>query len=184
MNPEARIEFARRLQTEGSIRNSEVHFRCKHGTEKVGLGSAELIEIANERCILSVIADITESRQTQERLRESQKRVGGVIDSAMDAIIAIDEEQRIVLFNPAAEKDVWLCCGPCSRYDHRSLHPATLSDRPRRPHTPLRRVRRHRLCCGCTRWLMGRSRQRFPSKPPSLKQIPSAGSCLPSSFAT
>jgi hypothetical protein len=37
MNPEERIEFARRLQTEGSIRNSEVHFRCKDGTEKVGL---------------------------------------------------------------------------------------------------------------------------------------------------
>ena len=37
MNPEERIEFARRLQTEGSIRNSEVHFRYKDGTEKVGL---------------------------------------------------------------------------------------------------------------------------------------------------
>jgi len=104
MNPDDGIEFAKRLQTEGSIRNLQVHFRCKDGTERVGLSSAELIEIANEPCIISVIADITESRQFQEKLRESQERLGGVIDSAMDAIIAIDEEQRIVLFNPAAEK--------------------------------------------------------------------------------
>ena len=103
-NPQERLEFLKRLQVEGSVRNYEVQFRCKDGRGRLGLGSAELIEIANEPCILSVIADITESKQTQKKLQESQDRLSGVIDSAMDAIIAINEEQRIVLFNPAAEK--------------------------------------------------------------------------------
>jgi PAS domain S-box-containing protein len=103
-NPQERVEFVKRLQTEGSVRNFEVRFRCKDGTERIGLGSAEPIEIANEPCVISVIADITERKQIQERLRESQQRLSGIVESAMDAIVAIDEEQRIVLFNAAAEE--------------------------------------------------------------------------------
>jgi PAS domain S-box-containing protein len=48
-NPQERIEFVKRLQSEGSVRNFEVRFRSKDGTERIGLGSAEPIEIANNR---------------------------------------------------------------------------------------------------------------------------------------
>ena len=54
--------------------------------------------------ISSIARDITESKRAERLIQESQARFSGIIGSAMDAIISVDENQRITIFNEAAEK--------------------------------------------------------------------------------
>lgn len=54
--------------------------------------------------MLGIAVDVTERKEMEQRLHQSQERLGAVVRSAMDAILVVDDKQRIVLFNPAAEK--------------------------------------------------------------------------------
>lgn len=48
--------------------------------------------------------DIAERKLAEQRAQQDQARLSGLIDSAMDAIISVDENQNITLFNRAAEQ--------------------------------------------------------------------------------
>ena len=48
--------------------------------------------------------DISEQKRSHDALRHSEQRLQGIISSAMDAIITIDRNQRIIVFNKAAEQ--------------------------------------------------------------------------------
>jgi two-component system CheB/CheR fusion protein len=45
-----------------------------------------------------------EREETEAALRQSEARFGGIVSSAMDAIVSIGTDQRILLFNAAAER--------------------------------------------------------------------------------
>jgi PAS domain S-box-containing protein len=51
-----------------------------------------------------IVRDETERKVTEDALRASERRFNGIISIAGDAIVSIDEEQRIVVFNAQAEK--------------------------------------------------------------------------------
>jgi PAS domain S-box-containing protein len=69
VEPVQRVEFVKQTLAQGVMRNLEVRYRCKSGEERVGLGSAEVIEVDGEPCILSAIADITDRKRAEEALR-------------------------------------------------------------------------------------------------------------------
>lgn len=53
---------------------------------------------------VKITRDISDRSKAGKAILETRRRMEGIVQSAMDAIITIDEKQRIVLFNPAAEK--------------------------------------------------------------------------------
>lgn len=54
--------------------------------------------------------DITQRKQAEEALRASENLKSSILDSALDAIITMDHEGKVVSFNPAAEQIFGLRC--------------------------------------------------------------------------
>jgi PAS domain S-box-containing protein len=96
-----RVQIVNRLMAERSLRNLELRFRMRDGSVRIGLSSAELIELEGEPCILGVTADITDYKRSQEALRESEDKLRLLLDSTAEAIYGIDLEHRCTFCNPA-----------------------------------------------------------------------------------
>jgi len=103
---EEREQFLKELQREGSLANSELRLRRKDGSSiwVVENVAATCDEQGNVTLIEGTIVDISAHKRAEVALRESQERLDGIITSAMDAIITVDEKQQIVVFNKAAEE--------------------------------------------------------------------------------
>jgi PAS domain S-box-containing protein len=91
--------FASKGEWEGELRHT-----TRQGNEVVVTSrwALQRDERGAPIAILEINRDITDRKLAEAALRESESRLAGVIGSAMDAIITIDSEQRIVVFNAAA----------------------------------------------------------------------------------
>ena len=78
----------------------------KDGTTIIGRVITNAIRNQTGQPILFIaeLEDITKSKQLENDLRSSEERFRAICTSAMDAIILSDEEDRVIYWNPAAEK--------------------------------------------------------------------------------
>jgi PAS domain S-box-containing protein len=70
ITPEDREIFIRKLKETNSIRNVESRFRVKNGRIITTLMSSEIVSFREELCMLTVLNDITERKQAEEKLQQ------------------------------------------------------------------------------------------------------------------
>ena len=58
----------------------------------------------NIQYFLEIARDVTEYRQLIKRLQSSERRFKAILDTATDAVISVDENHKIIIFNNAANK--------------------------------------------------------------------------------
>jgi PAS domain S-box-containing protein len=107
--PEQAAELAANLErtlSGESTRGLELERRRRDGTRiEIDLSTAPLTDSAGEVSgAISVIADVTERRRAERALVASEARTAAVLEAALDSVITIDHEGRIVEFNRAAEE--------------------------------------------------------------------------------
>jgi len=104
VDPQEREEMIPILLKEGRINDREVRFRMKSGEVRYMLRSAELFDLEGEKTIISVCKDITERKNSETALKESEERLRLLVKNSSDAlvIINVDGTQRYV--SPGAER--------------------------------------------------------------------------------
>jgi len=95
-NPEDRIILLQQLAEGKKVRSHESGFRSKSGEIIVGLISAEIIEIGTERCLLSLVNDITARKKAEEELRHSEERYRRLYNDTPVMLHSIDLDGRLV----------------------------------------------------------------------------------------
>lgn len=86
------------------IKNREVRFRSKSGDPIVLMLSAEIIELAREKCLLSVGQDITARKRMEEALRQSEERFRLMADNIDEIFWLLDPKTLgAVYISPAFE---------------------------------------------------------------------------------
>lgn len=104
-DPEDRARLVEELRSHGEVVNLEATFRMKDGSEKIGLMSASIIGIDGEPCILSITRDISERKQTELELRESEERYRLLAENSPTGIV-LHRNGNIFYANQAAIKIV------------------------------------------------------------------------------
>jgi PAS domain S-box-containing protein len=102
-DPADRERLVNGLRSKGTVENLEARFRRKNGGVGVGLMSARVLHLNQEDVILSITRDITERKQVEDALRESQDRYHQLFDASTDAIL-VRTGETITHANSAAQK--------------------------------------------------------------------------------
>ncbi len=100
--PEDRERLIQGLKAHGYVENLESTFRLKNGDLLQGLMSARVLTINGQPHILSITRDISERKEMERHLKESELLYRTIVQTNFDAFMHIDSDGRIRDVNDAS----------------------------------------------------------------------------------
>jgi len=99
---EKRDRFVSILESRRYVHNFESRFQMKNGNVKTALLSVNAIDLKGEPHFITVARNVSELKEAETALRESEERFRGLFESAADKIYLLDLDGRIIVSNPSA----------------------------------------------------------------------------------
>jgi PAS domain S-box-containing protein len=97
LDKETRAEFRRRVERDGLVRNLELDFKLRGGRAVPFLLNAVLIEVDGEQCLLTTVRDISDIKESQRRLRESEEKFRQIFEKSADIVVVSNLDSGIIL---------------------------------------------------------------------------------------
>ncbi|MFB3923627.1 MAG: PAS domain S-box protein [Terriglobia bacterium] len=102
-----RTGLIRQLQSGQPIRDQEVQVRGKNGEVRWSMLAGEVIEVSGERCVLFMGRDITERKQAEQDLRESEERFRQLAENIEEVFYIEGPEGSLIEYVSPAYEKVW-----------------------------------------------------------------------------
>lgn len=101
VDPLQREAVIKMVEKKGSAKDMEVRIAARNGKIIEGLFSAEPITINGEKCLLTVMIDVTKQKQIEGALRESEEKYRMLIENSHDVIYTLDKEGIFTFLSPS-----------------------------------------------------------------------------------
>ncbi len=100
INAQRRRELLDDLKSTGHLQNREISFISKNGDAKTALISISEIHFRNEKCLYTTLVDISDRKEIEEQIRESELLHRLTLSNVNDTVILTDEEGRMTFCCP------------------------------------------------------------------------------------
>ncbi len=102
-NPDDRAVMLAQLREHGKLMDYDILARRPDGEERRVQVSLQILTFDGQPSIMASVADVTEFYAAQAALSEERQRLAGMVDIASEAIVSVDAQYKLLLYNRGAE---------------------------------------------------------------------------------
>ncbi|MBP7737348.1 MAG: PAS domain S-box protein [Spirochaetes bacterium] len=99
--PDDRQAITDAIEKKGVVHDHEIHVKTRTGDLRTVIVSAEIIQVADNRCLLVVARDITERLLIEETLRRSERQYRLLADNMFDLVGMCDVNANFTYVSPS-----------------------------------------------------------------------------------